>query len=155
MLAEGTITESDYVAAQFLHIRPRPIFAVIGILLVGMFAFVLVVKSSLIKFGILAYFIAWFAVYIPWQAKRVYRQYHALSKPVWMEIREDGLYFKRENAEGLVPWSEILKWRHGKRLLLLYPASNVFHIVPSHFFATPEAYVAFVETVKARLGNST
>jgi hypothetical protein len=72
-----------------------------------------------------------------------------------MEVREDGLYFKRQNGEGLVPWSHILKWRHNKKIILVYPVANVFYMIPSHFFSTSEGYAALVKNIEARIGNAT
>lgn len=154
MRAEGVIRESDYVRSQYLHIRPRPVFAVIGALILTLFAWALIVSPSWVMSGVAAYLVLWLLVFIPWRAKKSYRQYKALSEPVSVEVRDDGLFFKRENGEGLVPWSHIVKWRQGKKLLLLYPTSNIFHLVPSHFFQSHEAFMAFTEIVKGKVGNA-
>ena len=155
MQAEGVIQESDYVRSQYLHIRPRPILAVIGVVILALFAWALVASPSWVMTGVAAYLALWFLVIIPWRAKKIYRQYKALSESVSVEVRDDGLFFKRSNGEGLVPWSHIVKWRQSKKLLLLYPANNIFHLVPSHFFPTQEAYAAFGKVVKGRCGNAT
>ena len=154
MFVEGNVKERDYVIAQFLHLRPRPIFTIMGILLLAILIWAIFKGlSSLYLFGAMAYLVLWFFFYIPWRAKETYRQYKALSEPVSMEIRSDGLYFKRQNGEGLVPWSHIVKWRNNKELLLLYPANNVFYMIPDHFFANKEDYMAFIDTVKSHLGK--
>ena len=155
MRAEGIIQESDYVRSQYLHIRPRPIFAVVGAPILALFAWAFVESHSWVMGGVAAYLALWLLVFIPWRAKRSYKQYKALSEPVSVEVRDDGLFFKGENGEGLVPWSHVVKWRKSKRLLLLYPASNIFHLVPSHFFQSDEAFVAFSEIVKGKVGNAT
>jgi YcxB-like protein len=154
MVVEGTIEERDYIASQYLHLRPRPVFAVIGLLLLALFVWALAAAPSIIMFGVLVYLVSAYALYIPWSAKRNYRQYKALSTPVSMEIRTDGLYFKQQNGEGLVPWSHVHKWRHNKKMLLLYPTGNVFHLVPSHFFPSQESFGTFVATVKEHVGNA-
>src|SRR5689334_14765036 len=112
-LAEGIITERDYVAAQFLHIRPRRALAIVGVLLVAAFIWTLVVAPSPLMFGIIAYLVVWFGLYIPWRAKRNYRQYKQISERISIEIREDGLFFSAKNGTNLVPWSHIFKWRQG------------------------------------------
>lgn len=155
MRAEGVIQESDYVRSQYLHIRPRPVFAVIGIVILALFAWSLAASFSWIMTGVVVYLVLWLGVFIPWYARKNYRQYKALSEPVAVEVREDGLFFKNSNGEGLVPWSHIVKWRRSDKLLLLYPASNIFHLVPSHFFPTQKAYAEFVEVLKTRCGNAT
>jgi len=105
--------------------------------------------------AVAAYLVLWLFVFIPWRAKRSYKQYKALSEPVSVEVRDDGLFFKRENGEGLLPWSHIVKWRQNKKLLLLYPTNNVFHLIPHHFFSTPEAFSAFKEVIRGHVGNAT
>jgi|SRR5581483_7444964 len=149
----GTLRESDYVAAQFLHARPRPVFAAVGLLLLLAFVWALAASASAAMFGVLVWLVAFFVLYLPWRAKRNFRQYKALSERVSAEVREDGLFFKRETGEGLVPWSHVNKWRVGKALVLLYPSSNVFYLIPSHFFPDPEAFALFVATLRGRLGN--
>lgn len=157
MFAQGQLKEDDYVAAQFLHLRPRPVFFVIGIILLVLYALVLVIALfngfydllySILLIGLGGFF-------LQFQSKRLFRQYKALSEPVTMEVREDGLFFKRTNGEGLVPWSHIHKWRNNKRLVLLYPAGNVFHMIPSHFFVDSDAFQAFISTLGTKLGNAT
>jgi YcxB-like protein len=155
MLAEGSIKERDYIMAQFLHIRPRPVFTVIGTLLLAVLTWAVFMGfSSLLLFGAIAYLIVFFFVYTPWWARKTFLQYKALSESVSMQVRSDGLFFKRQNGEELVPWSYIVKWRNNKKLLLLYPANNVFYIVPNHFFAKQEDYITFIDTVKGYLGNA-
>ncbi len=155
MRAEGVIQLSDYVRSQYLHIRPRPVFAVIDFLILALSVCALVAYPSWIMAGAAVALVLWLLVLIPWSAKKNYKQYKALAEPMTIEVRDDGLFFKRINGEGLVPWSEIVKWRQNDKLLLLYPANNVFHLVPRHFFTTQEAYAEFVEVLKARCGNAT
>jgi len=114
----------------------------------------LLVAPSWVVSAATAYLALWFLVFIPWHAKRNYRQYKALSESVSLEVREGGVFFKWSNGEALIPWSHIVKWRHSKTLLLLYPTSNVFHLVPSHFFATSDAFAEFVQVLKDRVGNA-
>lgn len=151
----GTLSEKDYVAAQFLHLRPRPVFAFIGVFLLAAYALVLFVFPSLLTFGVAVYLVGSFLLYVPWRARRNFRQYAALSESVSVEVHPDGLRFTRKNGEGLLPWSEIRKWRRNQRLLLLYPASNIFHLLPSHFFASSEAYIEFINETEKRVGPAT
>jgi hypothetical protein len=154
--AEGIIAEADYVRSQYLYIRPSPGlgWAVIGVVIAALIIGAIVASLPWIIAGVAAYLALWLLVFIPWHAKKNYRQYKALSEPVSIEVRDDGLFFKRDNGEGLVPWSHIVKWRQNKTLVLLYPASNIFHLIPSHFFPTHEAYEEFVTVVKGRCGNA-
>lgn len=153
MVVEGTISEADYVAAQYLHMRPRPVFAIVGLLLLALFVWVIVESRSLVVIFAIVYPMVLFAIIIPWRAKRNFRQHKALSEPISIEIRENGLHRKSQYGESLTPWPHIHHWRQGRRLLLLYPASNMFYIIPGHFFPSPDEYEAFVDSIKAQLGN--
>jgi hypothetical protein len=98
--------------------------------------------------------LAIFAIYIPYKARRTFRQYKALSEPLLVEVRTDGLFVKRDLGEGFIPWSHIIKWRSNKKLVLLYPAENVFHLIPLHLFDGPEAFNSFISTLKSNLGKA-
>jgi hypothetical protein len=154
MVVEGSIKEGDYVAAQFLHMRPRPLFAALGAILLCIFLLVLFFNRDIAGFVVL-FALAAFPLYTLWSAKRAFRQYKALSEPQAIEVKESGLYFKRENGEALVPWSHVRKWRHNNKLLLLYPASRLFHLIPSHFFTSHESYLNFLARVEEHLGKPT
>lgn len=103
--------------------------------------------------AVLAWLGLQFFVYIPWRARKAFDQHKALSAPVNVTIREDGLFFDRERSSGLLLWSEILKWRTSDDLILLYPADHIFHLIPRHFFASDEEFAGFHETLKARIGR--
>ena len=154
MIVQGQYKEADYVAAQWLHIRPRRIFAVLGVLILCGALWALWVARSWVLLASLGYLVLW-ALYIPFKAKRSFLQHKALSEPVEMQVRNEGLFFKRENGEGLVPWNHIVKWRWNDRLALLYPTSSLFHMVPRHFFATDEMYQSFRNQVQEKVGNAT
>jgi uncharacterized protein YjeT (DUF2065 family) len=155
MQIQGTLSSSDYVAAQRLHIKPRPWLAVVGVLLVTVGVVVAYIGKSWGLVFALTYLMGMFLIYMPFKAKRTFRQYKALSEPVSIEVRDDGLFFTRINGEALVPWSHIAKWRSNRKLLLLYPASNVFHLIPSGFFPTQDAFIEFVKIVESKVGKAT
>jgi YcxB-like protein len=151
---QGSIQEADYLAALRLHRKPRPAFAVVGILLLAVALAALYTSRSVPLGMALAFLLLIFFVYEPLKAKRVFRQYKALSEPTTVELRNDGLFFKRETGEGLVPWSHVIKWRSNDELLLLYPASGLFYLLPSHFFPSSEAFKEFVTRVRSKLGKA-
>ena len=149
----GQLAEADYVAAQFLHLRPRPVFAVAGILMLALAAgalwrhFTFTLLACLLLFGF------HFGFWLPHRSRRLFRQYQALADPVAVEVRADGVFFRRPTGEGLLPWTHVRKWRHSRTLVLLYPADNVFHLVPRRFFPDPRAYGDFLATLEARVGR--
>lgn len=151
---QGCIKEADYVAAQWLHIKPRPVFAVVGILLLVLAAALLIHKLDWTLIVALSILVGSLFIARPYQARRTFRQYKALAEPMSIEVRDDGLYFRRETGEGLVPWSHIRKWRRDSKLLLLYPASSLFYLIPSHLFENDAAFSDFVSLIETKTGRS-
>jgi hypothetical protein len=154
VVAQGTLRERDYVRAQYLNVKPGRVFASIGVVLILAYFWATYMEPSWAGFLIPLTMVILFAVVIPWRAKRSFRQYKALSEPVSMEVREDGLFFKRQHGEGVVPWDHIVKWRRNKALVLLYPTSNVFYIVPGHFFPSEGDFEAFKKLIQERIGHA-
>lgn len=154
LVIHGQIKEEDYVAAQFVHIRPRPLFAVVGILLVLSAILTVFIAGSVIVGAALAYFMLYFLVFIPYSARKNYRLYKAISEPVTVTIQEDGIFFKREGGEGLMKWSEIVKWRPSKKLVLLYPTNNLFYLLPSHIFSQESGFEAFKKLLEEKCGSA-
>ena len=91
---------------------------------------------------------------IPWRARRTFREYKALSEPFSMEVRDDGLFFERQNGSGLVPWGHLVKWRANSSLVLLYPARNLFYLVPKHCFPDSEQFAQFQARLTERVGRA-
>lgn len=154
MLIQGQLQESDYLAAQLLHFFSKSflnffIWTVVGLFLVG--SFVLFIFGQPFSFYLVLFYLVIIFLFIYFKAKRNFCQYRALSELQTIEMRDEGLFFKRLHSEGLLPWSHIIRWRYNKRLVLLYPAGNVFYMIPRHFFANPEEYQVFLTELKVKL----
>ncbi len=154
MPIEGTLTEKDYVKAQYLHMRPRGVYAIPGVLILILMVWASIETGSSFLFFILVFLCAYFFLIIPLSAKRIFRRYKALSEKVSVEIKENGLYFHRVNGEGLVPWDEIYKWKSSDKLILLYPTSNIFYMLPRHFFHMDKEYMDFVGLLNEKISGS-
>lgn len=154
MQVQGNLKESDFVASTFVHLRPRPFFAVIGILLLCLAGLTVFLGHSFLLLFILIYIGGIFFLYMPFKAKQNFRQNKALNESITMEVGDKGLFFKRVNAEGLVPWSHIMKWKSNKKLCLLYITKNMFHVVPSHLFASQDEFQMFLKMLESHLGKS-
>jgi hypothetical protein len=152
---QGALTLADYMAAQRLHLKPRPMFAIVGAILVLVALGTMFLAPSW-ELGIaLAVLAGMFFVHLPLKARRTFKQFKALSEPMAIEIREAGLFFKSTNGEGLVPWSHITRWRRSNTMMLLYPASGFFYMVPSSFFSDQAEFSEFATVVEAKLGRAT
>lgn len=152
-MIKGTYTADDLIAAQRLHLRPRPVLRVVGIVLLALACVAAVAMfvgpvaadtPSVVKWALLAsiaYFPILFAVLIPYRARRSFRQRKDLQRETSFAASEDGIHLQGENMQGTKPWSDYLKWKEGKRTFLVYLSDNMFHVVPKRFF-DPESEVA-------------
>ena len=150
----GVISESDYTSAQYLHMRPRRPFVVLGAIIVLLLVVASVLSRSWLLFSVSVGLIGWYYLYIPWCSKRSYRQYKAISRPFEIELTEDGYKTTGENGEGTIPWGDFIKFRQSDDVFLLYPSDNMFYVVPQHFFDSRETFEGFVVEVKRRTAHA-
>jgi len=157
MKGQGQYTESDYLAAMYLHECPRRIYAILGIamlllaLLSSLFRPFDVVTAMLL--GGSASLVGYYFIYLPHRCKKNFRQYKAMSEPHTVELLDEGLHFRGLRSEGLIPWSHIIRWRRNDKVILLYPMSSLFYLVPQHFFEDRADFDAFVTQLELHLGN--
>ena len=155
MKAQGTLTISDYLGAQRLHYRPKPWLAVVLIVLCAASFWYAYSWRDWVMALLPVYFAAVFLVYIPLKARRTFRQNKALADPMTVEVRDDGIFLSNAYSNGLLPWGHIYKWKHSARLVLIYRASNLMHIIPSRFFQSTSDYEAFLQILRSKTSAAT
>jgi len=151
---EGKITEKEFTTAQWLHQKPRPVFAVLGILLVIILLGVLWLMffgSFSHQAGSTRWLLLVFTVYIvmhcmiilPVRWKRIYRQQQSLQRPYSLEITDQGISSQSENVQGTNDWSDYVRWKEGYGVFLLYWSDNLFQVIPVRFFSGEEEIEEF------------
>ena len=154
---------SDYLAAQFVHIRPRPVFKwlTIGLILLAiliglsqiMRGFSEGIKASdFIIFGGLAYLLLTYGAWLPYRSKKIFKQQKTLHEPYDVEITED--YFASTSSLGFskISWSDFYKYRVGKDLILVYQSEVMFHMFPKRWFLETD-YQKLTEILQGALGD--
>jgi len=142
---EGRIEESDYLAAQWLHLRPRRLMRVLAIILGVLFLAGGAAQiigwmqgdrplSDALMLPFLLSVLAGYFLVLRWQFKRSYRGYKAIKLPLHIEVSEAGLYSRSEHGEVRLPWGLFQKYKENGRLLLLYQSGNLFHVLPKNLF---------------------
>lgn len=149
----GQLTADDYVRAQRLHA---------GRLAGCVFpAVVLVFAVSMTSLG------AWIRSWEAWPLfviglgipavylyvrgtllRRLFRQQPLLAIQDQGTLSAAGMLMRNEIGESLVPWRFFVRVKADHRVLLLYTAPNVFHILPRSFFCTDEEFRLATVTVK-------
>jgi hypothetical protein len=151
----GQLTERDFVAALYLHLRPRRTFAVVGVLLIALSLMVMVgVGASawhhgrslwlpITMLGFLVYLGTYFLLWLPYQARRAFGQQKAASLPFQATVSEEGLRLENQLGTGLLPWAHVYKWREGRDLFLVYFSGALYYVIPKRFFGSPQQVADF------------
>ncbi len=152
---QGRVSWSDYLRAQYLHLRPRPSWerAGIGIVVAGLALLAVVVWRALsgnppsrfpyLLVGSLVYLALYFFVFVPWRARSLFRRQKVLHVPFRIEADGDGLVISSELGEVRLPWGILRNWKESRRLFLIYHADGLFHLIPKRLFASFEEIEAF------------
>ena len=141
------IRPEDCRRAVYLHLRPRPVFGVAGILMLALVALALALKfrsptpwdlSTLMLVGCMVYLAVYFCVVIPWRTTKHYRQNRFLAHATDYRIDEAGLHVQSDLGTTEIPWDHLRKWKENKRLILLYPTDATYFLFPRRLFAPAE-----------------
>ncbi|HSW11443.1 MAG TPA: YcxB family protein [Solimonas sp.] len=151
--AQGCISESDYVSAQFLHLRPVPpllwLFVAVAIgLLVTM-----AVMQSVPLLAAASALAGYVLLVMPLRARRAYRRNPSIATPQTMDVQDDGLVFQRARGPQLLRWNQLQRWRMNRRLVLLYPSGKGFYLVPAALFPNEADFAAFTARLRQHAGD--
>ncbi|WP_394408140.1 YcxB family protein [Roseateles sp. BYS78W] len=100
----------------------------------------------------IAYFPAWYWLYLPWKVRRLYAQQRSLHQPFSVEIETAGLQFRTENGSGLLPWGNLYRWRESGKVFVLYQSDLLFSLIPKRCFESGAAQDEFRTTLARQVG---
>lgn len=128
------ISEDDFVAANWLHVRPRPVFAVLAILILALMAtaalFLVFEKGwDGLPFTL---FIGWILVAVfllPSKVRKVYRQCTWMTLEQTVRLEDERLIIHHEWATSRVPIDAIKLIKRRRNLALVYIGGPAFHII--------------------------
>ena len=155
------ISEDEYVRAGQLFMKPsrkKRIYSALGIaVLVGLAAFgkiKITLLAAILAFVLVGNVIARQLV-APWETRRQYRAYRAISESAWLLLEEAGLRFRNADSDFLVRWEHILKWRENEEFILLYQNARLYHIIPNRLAADGLDIPGIIAKLAATIGRST
>lgn len=163
MKLQCQLTPRDYIQAQFLHSRPRPILKWIGLFLVGL-ALVVCVDGFLnlpeseapwrpfIIFAALLYFALFYGVWLPFRTRRLFSQQKALQEPYEVDISDDAFSASSSHGQTTMVWKDFHKYKTNKKIILLYQSDALFHMFPMRWFSGDQ-FSEFQEILRANLGE--
>lgn len=128
------ISEADFLAAQWLHLRPRPFFRIAGIIILGLMGLSLAITigtgnrdAAPIIAGL-----AWPALFVLlWRRKmrQLYRAMPFLALPTRVSIADDRLVIDNDWFTARFPLDAIRKVKRRGNLALISFGGPLFHIV--------------------------
>lgn len=152
MKISGQLLWTDYLKAQFLHMRPGKAIGILRYVIYGFVA--LAALAGMVAGGVaeswpfflpilllFVYIFAYNYVFLPRRVRRLFEQNKELGAPVEHEITPEGLITTNQYGNSNRPWSLFRKWKESKDLLMLYITDFQFILLPRRFF-TDEQFAA-------------
>lgn len=161
-----SLTEDDFLAARWLHVRPRPSFKVmIGLLavcfLAGLFGAIygaatfhwdawLALIGMIASVPLLA---VYFKIILPRSWRRTYRQAAALHVPMDIAYSEERFETSSEKGGVKLAWQDFRRWKMNGRTVLLYISDQVMCPLRKHWFENDEEWQKFLGLLRRKLGE--
>ncbi len=156
MKINSQLAWTDYLKAQYLHMRPGTLGGTLRYVLLGFFVLISIagMASSVVVGGwseswpffvpillLLALIPLYFYVFLPRRVRHLFEQNKELGAPVEHEITVDGLASASQYGNSKRPWSIFRKWKESQDLLMLYITDIQFIMIPKRF-CSPEQLTA-------------
>lgn len=93
-----------------------------------------------------------YKVWLPWHARKIFRQQKALQELQEVEISSEGLMTTSSRGSWKMKWVEFHKYKIGSDLILVYLSDAAFHAFPKRFFSEEE-YALFQSYLATSLGK--
>lgn len=161
----GKLLSSDYVAAQYLHLRPRLAFKILGSLIILAMLWAIwytISKAGLsglelmdyLFFGAIIYLLFFFIWFIPWKGRKIYRQQKSLQRESRHRFNDAGLEAENELGHATIPWTDYVKWKENDKIFLLYVSDPMFHMIPKRLFSDPRDVENLRGLLQTHIGKS-
>lgn len=157
------IEPSDYVRAQYLNLRPRPLIKWLVIILIAIFLLVFlhelftrpidrITALPFIVSAILVYLVITYGVWLPYRTKKIYKQQKSLQEPYDAELSQDEFISSNSLGTARIKWADFHKYKVAKDMILVYQSDLIFHMFPRRWFNEGE-YEKLLEILKLELGE--
>jgi hypothetical protein len=163
MELKGVLKETDLRAAAWMHIAPRRTYAVLGLLVVAIAIWALWLAffgpqpdagwSKWVVLAFLVFLPAHYFLYAPYRLRRQFRQFKALQREQFLTTTDSGLTTATEHGSATVPWSDLLRWKEGNTLFMLYVADCTYYLVPKRFFASEADIQGFRKILQSKVAR--
>ena len=152
----GALTWKDSLQIYWLSIRPRPAWAVVGVVLSALALFLMLqewqeffaggLAPSALSYSVL---VLMFFVYYPWVFFRAYAKSNSLSLPVTFRFEPEQIVVSNELSTTRVPWAHITSVRENRRAYLLYEHARPMVGIPKRL-ASADQLKELAQYIKSR-----
>ena len=77
-------------------------------------------------------------VYVPWYARRSFRQQKTLQVLANMSWSPEGFSIATEDGNASIPWGKYLRWAENDRIILLFLGPTLYHMIPKWAFSSQD-----------------
>ena len=162
MEMKGVLRPSDLFAAEWLRIKPRRSYAIVGVLLLILVAWVLWVRlnephiptDAWVVLACILYLFGYFVIWIPHRVKKIYRQRKGMQREVKISTTESGLLVTTENGHMNIPWSDFRDWKESRSIFLLFLSDIESSTLPKHFFNSENDVDNFREILRNKVNRN-
>ncbi|WP_444884560.1 YcxB family protein [Microbulbifer sp. PSTR4-B] len=153
---EVKITPDDYYHSQWVHQKLSVSkFFIITLLTVWLAYFLysaLNVELSIAvgsASGWLLWYFGYYLVYLRYKCNKIYRQQKSLNLPAQFEWDREGISAINERGVVKIKWSDYVKWRESKRIIMLYQSDLIFNIIPKSSFENTDQENDFLSNLQS------
>jgi hypothetical protein len=157
------LSEDEYVRANRLYSRPsRRVWVYYSAGVAALALLAILAPWEIVRFasifaiagGVVGHLASRYVV-APWQTRRQYRSYPAAQEQLEAELDADGVRFRTDQADALVKWSHVIKWREDEEFVLIYQNPRLYHILPKSLARNGFDINELVAALKRNIGSAT
>lgn len=164
MKLQGNITESEFVSFQRLHIKPRPLFKILGgfvglafaVALIGGIACAVTGRMewnsviALLVFTLTG--LLYYLYFLPRQFKKAYQSQKMLHTTVDATIGDEEIHIASKFGEVHIPWNLLCKYKENEIVFAFYETKNIAHIIPKRWFPDQAGVDEFRSLLSSKIG---
>ena len=156
------VTQHDHLKAVSLHYRIGSIISIVFVCTLAallLFSYLLSytgIITSILKTGFVsssASLLVWYSL-ARFNIARNYEKNAGIRQKTTIKQTALGIKFKTVDGEALLRWENIFKWKHDQNYLLIYPAPNLFHIIPKKIADSGFDLDALTQALQTHVGNA-
>ncbi len=155
---------ADYRRGVWISIRPRPAFAVAGVIFIALALSIFFLSAyrfaatgqdglPVLAVGlVLGYCGVDWLWWRPRQMKRQYDQLKVLQVEYTVEITEEAFITRSVYGESKVPWSVFHRWKSTNDMVVLYQSDASLQVCPRRVFPSSADFEQFRAILRRHLG---